>query len=404
LYTLSWSQSFNKILSDVFSAPFVLYAVVSCFFSLTAFADASPDSTQFEGAGRYLAQGGLANPNTPDMAFMLNGRLLIVGAMHALNILFHGYSLYALNPTICVWLLFFLAYTIFMLNKTVDKVIRSFLVFFFAITLGFYKHFFNGMFDIHSNQLAMIFLSLSVISLHLYTVREEKSWVYIGSFAIGFACLTRVDMLLCSLIFFFLLNLIRNIDYKTIKYSWFIFFIIFLPWRIFTLFYTSLDVWYANVLDITLLVGANIMLCLLSIPLHKYTRIPFILFRRAPFILAPVIILLLIILTPEKVQLSWNLFVKYILIGHSTWLLLIISLIISVIPFMYLNKIDYNLYILYMPIVLYLYILCLLTVFSGYENEDHPANRMVFHAVPLFIYSLFIGLITVYSKKSEIIK
>ena len=404
LYTLSWSQSFNKILSDVFSAPFVLYAVVSCFFSLTAFADASPDSTQFEATGRYFAQGGLVHPSTPQMAFMLNGRLLIVGAMHAINRLFHGYSLYALNPTMCVWLLFFLAYTIFLLNKTVDKVTRIFLVFSFAITLGFYKHFFNGMFDIHSNQLAMIFFTLAIVSLYLFAVSVEKSWVYIGSLAIGFACLTRVDMLMCSLIFFFLLTFIHKTNYKTIIYAWSIFLVLLLPWRMFTLNYTPWGVWYVGPEKLYFLIGVNIALCLVSVMIHKYNIMHFTLFKKSPFILGSIIILFLIFFIPEKIQLSWNLFIKYILLGHSTWLFLVISLAVSTISFYYLICHDNNYYILITPTVLYLFMLFLLVAFGGYENVDHSASRMVFHAVPLYIYSLFVGLITFYSKKLEIIK
>ncbi len=401
LDALSWSQSFNKILSDVFSVPFVFYAVLSCFFSLTVFADALPDSTQFEGTGRYLAQGGLVNPNAPDMSFMLNGRLLIVGAMHALNRLFHGYSLYALNPTMCVWLLFFLAYTIFMLNKTVDKVTRIFLVFSFAITLGLYKHFFNGMFDIHSNQLAMIFFTLAIVSLYLFAVSVEKSWVYVGSLAIGFACLTRVDMLMCSLIFFFLLTFIHKTNYKTIIYAWSIFLVLLLPWSMFTLNYTPWGVWYVGPDKLYFLIGVNITLCLFSVMIHKYNIMHFTLFKRSPFILGLIIILFLIFFIPEKIQLSWNLFIKYILLGHSTWLFFVISLAVSTISLYYVGHRDENYYVLFSPTVLYLFMLFLLVAFGGYEMEDHSAKRMVFHTVPLFIYSLFIGFSEIITHKPK---
>ena len=381
------------------SIPFIFYAAAGCFFVLSVIGNAGPDTTQFEATGRYLTQGGLVDLNTPQITFMLNGRLLIVGAMHAINRLFHGYSLYALNPTICVWLLFFLTYTFFMLNKKVDKIARISLIILFVITLGFYKRFFIGMFDIHSNQLAMIFFTLSIISLYLYLVSEEKKWIYIGSFLIGFACLTRVDMLLCSLIFFFLLTLIRKIDYKTLKYSWYIFLILLFPWRIFTLYYTPVDTWYANATQLYLLIGANFILFFLSILLHKYNRISFTLIRYSPFILGSIIILLLIIFSPEKVRLSWNLYIKYILFGHSTWLLLIISLVFSAFPFYYIGHRDENYYILFLPTLIYLFILFLLVAFSGYDSEDHSANRMVIHTVPLFIYSLFIALSTVITHK-----
>ena len=271
LYTFSLRQSLNKFLFDVFSAPFLVYAVLSYLFSMIVLSDASPDSTQFEGAGRYLVQGGLVNFNTPQMAFMLNGRLLIVGAMHALNRLFHGYHLYAVNPTMSVWLLLFLAYTIFVSKKTIDKVTRIFLAFFFMITLGFYKHFFNGMFDIHSNQLAMIYYSLAIVSLYFFVERREQNWVYVGSLAIGFACLTRVDMLFCSLIFFFILVFILASDHKTTKYCWYIFLVVLLPWRIFTLYYTPWNIWYVSAKQLSLLIGANIGLCIASFVLHKST-------------------------------------------------------------------------------------------------------------------------------------
>ena len=404
LQNLSWRQLFTHTSSNVLSIYFVLYLVISCFFVLSGFADASPDSTQFEATGRYLAQGGLVHSSTPQMAFMLNGRLLIVGAMHAMTRLFGGYSLYALNPTMCVWLLLFLAYTIFILNRKVDKVTKIFLLFFFVITLGFYKHFFNGMFDIHSNQLAMIFFTLAIVSLYLFAVSVEKSWVYVGSLAIGFACLTRVDMLMCSLIFFFLLTFIHKTNYKTIIYAWSIFLVLLLPWRMFTLNYTPWGVWYVGPEKLYFLIGVNIALCLVSVMIHKYNIMHFTLFKKSPFILGSIIILFLIFFIPEKIQLSWNLFIKYILLGHSTWLFLVISLAVSTISFYYLICHDNNYYILITPTVLYLFMLFLLVAFGGYENVDHSASRMVFHAVPLYIYSLFVGLITFYSKKLEIIK
>tara|TARA_B100000315_G_C14377294_1_gene495799 strand:+ start:59 stop:670 length:612 start_codon:yes stop_codon:yes gene_type:complete len=177
-----------------------------------------------------------------------------------------------------------------------------------------------------------------------------------------------------------------------IKCAWYIFFVSLLPWRAFTLYYTPLNTWYVNATQLYLLIGANIILCLLSTRLHKYNRTPFDLIRKLPFIVGPIIIFLLIFLLPEKLELSWNIFIKYILLGHSTWLLLVISLLISATSFFYIVRSHKNYYVLFTPLVLYLFMLFLLVVFSGYEKEDHSANRMVFHTVPLFIYSLFIGL------------
>jgi len=37
-------------------------------------------------------------------------------------------------------------------------------------------------------------------------------------------------------------------------------------------------------------------------------------------------------------------------------------------------------------------LLFLLVSFAGYEGKDHSADRMVFHIVPLFIFSLFFSL------------
>jgi len=304
----------------------------------------------------------------------------------------------------CVWFLFFLSYTIFMLNKKVNKAKRTILVFLFVVTLGFYKHFFNAMFYIHSNQLAMIFFTLSIVSLYLYAVKNQKIWVYIGSLTIGFACLTRVDMLLCSLIFFFILTLIRTIEYKTIKYAWIIFFALMLPWKLFTLYYTPWIKWYVSAAQLSFLIGANIILCSLSILLHKYNRIPIDLLRRSPSILMPIIILLLIFFIPEKIQLSWNLFIKYILLGHSTWLLLIFSLTISAISIYYFSNHDENYYILFSPTILYLFMLFLLVVFSGYTGEDHSASRMVLHIVPLYVFCLFVGLITTIGQELKLFR
>ena len=404
LHNLSWGQLFAHTSSNVLSISFVLYLVISCFFVLSGFADASPDSTQFEATGRYLAQGGLVHSSTPQMAFMLNGRLLIVGAMHAMTRLFGGYSLYALNPTMCVWLLLFLAYTIFILNRKVDKVTKIFLLFFFVITLGFYKHFFNGMFDIHSNQLAMIFFTLAIVSLYLFAVSVEKSWVYVGSLAIGFACLTRVDMLMCSLIFFFLLTFIHKTNYKTIIYAWSIFLVLLLPWRMFTLNYTPWGVWYVGPEKLYFLIGVNIALCLVSVMIHKYNIMHFTLFKKSPFILGSIIILFLIFFIPEKIQLSWNLYIKYILLGHSTWLLLIFSLTISAISIYYFSNHDENYYILFSPTILYLFMLFLLVVFSGYTGEDHSASRMVLHIVPLYVFCLFVGLITTIGQELKLFR
>ena len=391
-YVLPWSKILSGILSNVFSFTFVLYALISGLAVIVAFGYASPDSTQFEGAGRYLAQGGLAQKTTTQIAFMLNGRLLIVGAMHAINRLFNGYSLYALNPTLSIWFIIFLAFKYFYLLRNMEKFTRIILVLFFVITLALYKHVFNGMFHIHSSQLAMIFFTISIISLYLFSIGEEKIWIYIGSLAISFACLTRVDMLLCSLIFFFLLILISRTNLQTMKYSWCIFFMTLLPWRVFTYYYTPWSKWYVSGEQLSLLIGANILLCGLTFVLLKYNRAYMQVYRISPFILGPIIILIAGLLSPDKIQLGFNLFILYILLGHGSWLLFTISFIFSVISFIYVYREDMNYYILFTPITFYLLLLFLLVSFAGYEGKDHSADRMVFHIVPLFIFSLFFSL------------
>ena len=392
--------SIKEFVFDTISIPLIVYVIISILFVKIGYGNASPDSTTFEGIGRYLEQGGILKSNVLELPFILNGRLLIVGSMHVINRMFHDYHLYALNPTICVWLLIFLSYTILKVYSPINKLNR-FSIFLFLISLGLYKHYFNGMFDIHSNQLAMVYFTLSIVSLYLFSALNDRVWVYIGSLTMGFACLTRIDMLMGSLIYIFLLSVNNKINSKILVRCYSIFFIVCLPWRIFTLYHTPWDVWYVSFLPIITLLGANIILCLLSILMHKYNRMSFTLFRRFPLILGPVIILFLIFFMPEKIKLSWDLFIKYILLGHSTWLLLIISLIISTISFYYIDYRDKNYYILFIPTMLYLFMLFLLVAFGGYENVDHSASRMVFHIVPLFIYSLFIGFSTVITNKPK---
>ncbi len=177
-----------------------------------------------------------------------------------------------------------------------------------------------------------------------------------------------------------------------------------LPWKLFTLYYTPWIKWYVSAAQLSFLIGANIILCSLSILLHKYNRIPIDLLRRSPSILMPIIILLLIFFIPEKIQLSWNLFIKYILLGHSTWLLLIFSLTISAISIYYFSNHDENYYILFSPTILYLFMLFLLVVFSGYTGEDHSASRMVLHIVPLYVFCLFVGLITTIGQELKLFR
>jgi|TARA_B100000959_G_scaffold286139_1_gene363528 hypothetical protein len=389
--------SIKEFVFDTISIPLIVYVIISILFVKIGYGNASPDSTTFEGIGRYLEQGGILKSNVLELPFILNGRLLIVGSMHVINRMFHDYHLYALNPTICVWLLIFLSYTILKVYSPINKLNR-FSIFLFLISLGLYKHYFNGMFDIHSNQLAMVYFTLSIVSLYLFSALNDRVWVYIGSLTMGFACLTRIDMLMGSLIYIFLLSVNNKINSKILVRCYSIFFIVCLPWRIFTLYHTPWDVWYVSFLPIITLLGANIICCIIFIIINEEKKL-LNFFSKLPIGGIPLAMIVLFLSYPDKINLAWNLFVKFVLLGHSTWLLLVVSLIISSISFSYLIGRDKNYYILYTPAVLYLFMLFFLVAFSGYAKEDISVDRMVLHIVPLHVFSLFVGLITASGQK-----
>ena len=392
--------SIKDFVFNAISIPFILYVIISLSFLKIGYGDASPDSTGFEGVGRYLEQGGVLKSNVHELPFILNGRLLIVGSMHAINRMFHGYNLYALNPTMCFWLLIFMSYTIFKMNKALDISKRLSILLFFLITLGLYKRYFSGMFDIHNNQLAMVYFTLAFLSLYLFSVLNDRVWIYIGSLTIAFACLTRIDMLIGSLIYFFLLGVNDKVNYKILISSYCIFIIVCLPWRIFTVYHTPWNTWYVNFPQISALLGANIICCLIFV--FAYRKQKFISsFKKLPIIGMPLVMVIVFLCYPDRFTLAWNLFFKYILLGHNTWLSIVASLLFSAAAFRYISHYDKDYYILFSPTVIYLFLLFLMVAVSGREGEDHSADRMVLHTVPLFVYSLFIGFSTAITHKPK---
>ena len=147
---------------------FTLYSVITIIFINLGISSTGSDSTQFEGIGRFLANSGTVDDNPPELPFLLNGRLLVLGAMHCLNRLFGAYSLYALNPTIMIWFsgLFFL----FLYKEMFDNSVflKILLITTFSIIMIFYKNFYFLIFSIQNNSLAMIYFSLSIICIYKY--------------------------------------------------------------------------------------------------------------------------------------------------------------------------------------------------------------------------------------------
>ena len=377
---------------------FFLFTLFALFFLTLGIGRVSPDSTQFEGVGRLLAQGGNISNPVRELPFLLSGRLLIVGAMHAVNRVFGCYSLYALNPIISYWFLLFLCVFLSRMIAFPSKAIKIAILLFFIVCLGLNKNYLNASFFIHSNAFAMVYYGLAIIGLYIYAVSRKKTWIYLGSFMLGIAVLTRVDMLIFSLIYFATFAKIIDDDVALWRNAWLIFLVISMPWRLITLPYIPGNYWYAGSYSILFLVLCNIAFgiisaCLLNIK-KRIDWIP-----KAGLIVSVIIVLFLIIFMPSKFHLGWKLFLGHILFG-KTWLATAISaiILIPVSIFMVRKKIDMNFDILVIPIIFYLFALFFLVAFYGYEEENHSAWRMIYHIFPVVVFSLFTGLIDMLNK------
>lgn len=377
---------------------FFLFVLFTLFFLALGIGRAMPDSTQFEGVGRLLAQGGNINNPVRELPFLLSGRLLIVGAMHAVNRVFGGYSLYALNPIISYWFLLFLSVFLSRMITFPSKAIKIAILLFFIVCLGLNKNYLNASFFIHSNAFAMVYYGLAIIGLYIYAISRERMWIYFGSFMLGVAALTRVDMLIFSLIYFATFAKIIDDDIALWRNAWLIFLVISMPWRFITLPYIPGHYWYTGSYSILFLLLCNMAFGIISTCLlHIKKNIHWI--PKAGLVVSVVLLLFLIIFMPSKFHLGWKLFLGHILFGKA-WLATAISLIILV-PvsiIMVKKRIDINFDILVIPIIFYLFALFFLVAFYGYEKEDHSAMRMMYHIFPVVVFSLFTGLIDMLNK------
>ena len=369
---------------------FILYTVIGTFFILLKTSIAGSDSTQFEGVGRFFANGGKVIDKPPFLAFLLNGRLLVIGAMHALNRLFGSYNLYALNPTIVIWFLCFITLLFYDFLCDLQKLPKIILSGMFFLSLVFSKNFFLQIFYIHSNGFAMIYYSLAIISLYAFTKSGKNSWLRLGSFFIGAATLIRIDMLIFSLLYFVLLTKLVKDDASELKRSWTIFFLVSFPWRLFTLSYTSFDVFYVNATHILLLLFAHILLASFTIIYQKrigniYTNLPLLC-----MVSLLIFISLYSIFHPESLQLTWEIFVKYRLLGQD-WIFLFITMVLmlSITPIM--NKKDPDLKIISYSIWIYILLLFLMVTIYGYSENDHSAGRILNQLVSLSIFWVYIS-------------
>ena len=377
---------------------FVLFALLTLFFLTLGIRRVYPDSTQFEGVGRLLAQGGNIKDAVRELPFLLSGRFLIVGAMHGINRIFGGYSLYALNPVISYWFLLFLCVSLFRMISFPSKAIKIAILLCFIVSLGFNKNYLNASFFIHNNAFAMVYYGLSVISLYLYAISRERMWIYFGSFMLGIAALTRVDMLIFSIIYFTTFAKIIDDDVNLWRNAWLIFLVISVPWRLITLPYIPGKYWYIGSHTILFLVLCNIAFGIISTYLlHLKKSIRWI--PKTGLIFSLIILISLLIFLPSKSYLGWKLFLGHILFG-KVWLATAVSVIIllPVSIFMVKKKIDMNFDILVIPIILYLFALFCVVALGGYEKEDHSAMRMMNHIFPIIVFSLFTGLIDVLNK------
>jgi len=376
--------------SKEFISSLFLFSIIATFFVFWGKSSPGSDSTQFEGIGRFLANGGTLKDQPPYLAFLLNGRLLVVGAMHCLNRLYGGYSLYALNPTILIWSLGFFTLLFRDLMGDLPRERKFILIGLFFLAMFLCKNFFTQIFLIHSNAFAMIYFSLAIICLYSFSKSGNKSWLTLGSFLMGTATLIRIDMLIFSLLYFVLFANIVNSDQSALKKSWATFFLISFPWRLFTLYYTPFDVFYVNASHIILLLIANIGLAVFSFVAQKKT---FHLFRNLP-LLFTVGILALISLTPlfrpENLKLAWEVFIKYRLLGQDWFFLFTASLLMLFTTFKVKEK-DSNITIFAYSTWLYILLLILMVSMYNYAEKDHSAGRILNHIVPLVVFWVFLS-------------
>ncbi len=376
---------------------FIVFSIIAFIFIKLGVSTTGSDSTQFEGIGRFFANGGTVKNDPPMLQFLLNGRLLVIGAMHCLNRLFGAYSLYALNPTLVIWFLGLI--TLFLYNEisSFPKIKKLLLICLSVfLTIG-YKNFYFQIFSIHSNAFAMVYYSFAIICIYKFVKSSEPAWVVLGSFMMGTATLVRVDMLVFSLIFFVILS-DQIFDNKSLLLkSWLVFYIVALPWRLFTISFTVWGDWYVSLEQILLLIITHFGLTAVTLlPQKRFSLINSnlsYLCMTAAFIL----ILSLTIVYPHGLTLGWDIFIKYRLLGQK-WLFLTISILLMIISLPYVKKFDEGIIILFYSVVLYILLLFILVAFYGYEDKDHSAGRIVDHIVPLCLFWNFLSFSQIFNR------
>ena len=332
IISYNWSIDYfvvnlKNLLSLSNNVIFSLYFLLALLFIIIGYADATPDSTQFEGLGRFLSQGGTINNRVPYIDFLISGRFLVVASMHCINRLFGSYSLYTLNPTLAFWFLGSIGFFFFSFISDLPNRIKIILISTLIVSISFFKHFYNFVFDIHSNTITMVFFSLSIIAQYLYCKLNLKSWLYLGSFFIGMATLVRIEMLMFSMIFFIILSNIVNNNYYLCRNCWMIFLSTALPWRIFTIHLISKGSFYASSHEILLTVFVILIFCVFSLLLTKINY-SITWFLKGCYVFLFLLLFILLILYPNKIDNGFNIFLKYWLMGHDAWLLFSLSFLV----------------------------------------------------------------------------
>jgi hypothetical protein len=206
----------------------------------------------------------------------------------------------------------------------------------------------------------------------------------------GTATLIRVDMLIFSLLYFVLFANVVDSDQSALRKSWAVFFLISFPWRLFTLYYTSFNVFYVNASHIILLLIANIGLAVFSFVAQKKMLN---LFRNLP-LLCSVGIFTLIFLSPlfrpEGLQLAWEVFIKHRLLGQD-WLFLFTAMIVMLFVTPKMKEKDTNITLFEYSSWLYIFLLTLMVIMYDYAEKDHSAGRILNHIVPLVVFWVFLS-------------
>ena len=117
------------------------------------------------------------------------------------------------------------------------------------------------------------------------------------------------------------------------------------------------------------------------------------LFRNLP-LLCSVGIFTLIFLSPlfrpEGLQLAWEIFIKYRLLGQD-WLFLFTAMIVMLFVTPKMKEKDTNITLFEYSSWLYIFLLTLMVIMYDYAEKDHSAGRILNHIVPLVVFWVFLS-------------